>query len=239
MELKARDRWPDLVGNTYEATLRQAGESSVGADLKLPGLSAGSCCCQRTGLEDHTGASSAVDIASVRSASGALRLADDLPRRVFISYVHEDAERANQLQRTLERAGIEVWRDTERIWPGQDRKLETLAAISTGCRAFIACFSETSCNKASSYQNEELRLAVEQQRLRQPGALWLIPVRFNQCRLPQFDLGGGRMLDSLRCADLFGPQCEAETSRLVLAVEQSIKCPPIPPSAWSPPAQES
>lgn len=47
-------------------------------------------------------------------------------------------------------------------------------------------------------------LAIEQLRLRRPDLPWLIPVRFDDCPIPDCDIGGGRGLASLHCADLFG-----------------------------------
>ena len=113
----------------------------------------------------------------------------DPPGHVFISYVREDAERADRLQRAFDDAGISVWRDTGDIWPGQDWKLKIRRAITTGSLAFVACFSEHSQARVVSYQNEELILAVEQMRARPPGRVWLLPVRFADCQLPEFDLG--------------------------------------------------
>ena len=46
-------------------------------------------------------------------------------------------------------------------------------------------------------------LAVEQLRLRRPEQPWLIPVRLDDCEIPDRDLGGGRMLSSLQRVDLF------------------------------------
>jgi TIR domain len=128
----------------------------------------------------------------------------------------------DQLQEILEQAGIRVWRDTADIWPGQDWKLAICNAITTGSLVFLACFSEKSQRKGNSYQNEELNLAVGQMRLRQPGTPWLIPVRFDKCSLPSFDLGGGRMLNSLQCADLFGPNYQAQAERLVLSIQRIL-----------------
>ncbi len=87
---------------------------------------------------------------------------------------------------------------------------------------FLACFSTNSQGKASSYQNEEVGLAAEQMRRRQPDVPWLIPVRFDSCNLPSFDLGGGRTLDSLQCVDLFGPGYRTQVERLVRAIQQIL-----------------
>jgi hypothetical protein len=137
---------------------------------------------------------------------------------VFISYLREDRGRVDCLQAVLEQAGIRVWRDTKDLWPGQDWKVEIRRAVMAGSIAFIACFSEHSDFRVASYQNEEIILAVEQMRLRVPGQDWLIPVRFAECAIPPFDLGGGRLLDSLQRIDLFDGSWELGIPRIVGAI---------------------
>ena len=140
----------------------------------------------------------------------------------FISYVREDRERVDRLQRVMEGAGVRVWRDTEAIWPGQDWKIEIRQAIEAGSLAFIACFSENTAHKSRTYQNEELILASEQMRLQPPGLSWLIPVRFAECSIPAFDLGAGRTLSSLQFVDLFDGPWEQGVPRLVGAVHRIL-----------------
>jgi hypothetical protein len=142
----------------------------------------------------------------------------DGAEHVFISYVREDAERVNRLERLLKRKGIIVWRDTSDLWPGQDWKIEIRRAIERGV-AFIACFSEHTERRRSSYQNEELAVAADEMRRRPPGEVWLFPVRFAECRLPSFDLGAGRSLYSLQLVDLLdGATWEPRVARLAVMV---------------------
>ncbi|NRQ36301.1 toll/interleukin-1 receptor domain-containing protein [Nonomuraea sp. NN258] len=150
---------------------------------------------------------------------------ETLPGHAFISYVREDKDRVDRLQDILESAGIRVWRDIDDLWPGQDWKIEIRNAITSGSLAFIACFSEHTQARQTSYQNEELLLAVDQVRLRPPGAAWLIPVRFADCAPPEFDLGAGRTLGSLQRVDLFGSSWERGTARLVAAVLKILGTP--------------
>ncbi len=145
-----------------------------------------------------------------------------VPGHVFISYDRADAQRVDHLQMILEQAGIRVWRDTADIRPGQDRRLAIRDAITAGSLVFLACFSERSQEKTSSDQNEEIGLAAEQMRCQQPGVPWLIPVRFDRCNLPLFDLGWGRTLDSLQRADLFGPGYRTQADRLICAIQQAL-----------------
>jgi tetratricopeptide (TPR) repeat protein len=138
----------------------------------------------------------------------------------FISYVREDLERVMRLRRFLEAADIPVWFDTENLWPGQDWRLEVRRAIKSGTLAFLACFSIHSAARATTYQNEEMVLAVEQMRLRPPGAPWLIPVRFDDCPMPEFDLGAGRTLESVHRVDLFDGNWEEGGPRLVASIQR-------------------
>jgi hypothetical protein len=141
---------------------------------------------------------------------------------VFISYVREDALHVDRLQSALESHGIRVWRDTEDLLPGEDWRRAIGRAISEGSVVFLACFSRNSASRDRSFQNEELVLAVEQLRLRSPDKPWLMPVRFDDCPIPDLDIGAGRTLASIHWADLFGEAAEDATARLVTAVRKAL-----------------
>jgi hypothetical protein len=141
-----------------------------------------------------------------------------LAGHVFLSYVREDVDEVDRLQRTLEAAGIAVWRDTANLWPGENWRLKIREAITSDALVFIACFSSRGLARPQSYQNEEVLLAVEQLRQRRPDNPWLIPVRFDDCKVPDFELGPDRALSSLQRVDLFGVNRDAAYERLVAAV---------------------
>jgi hypothetical protein len=136
--------------------------------------------------------------------------------------VREDHQRVDRLQRNLESVGIRVWRDTADLWPGQDWRAKIRHAITADALVFIACFSNKSLSRKMSYMNEELILAIEQLRLHQPGEPWLIPIRFDDCAIPEVDLGGGRTLRSIQCADLFGKRYHEGAKRLITTVLQVL-----------------
>ena len=138
-----------------------------------------------------------------------------------ISYVREDADRVRSIVDALGAADIPVWTDKSRLSPGEDWKLVIRTAIQRNALAFIAVFSKRSAARTQSYQNAELVLAAEQYRLRPPGRPWIIPVRLDECELPEFDLGAGRTLDSLQRVDLFGPDREQEMVRSVSGAPDS------------------
>jgi hypothetical protein len=161
-----------------------------------------------------------------------------LAGHAFISYVREDSPRVDQLQRMLESAGIPVWRDTASLWPGEDWRANIRRAITDDALAFIACISHRSLGRDKSYQNEELVLAIDQLRLRRPDAPWLIPVRFDDCAIPDLDLGGGRTLASIQCTDLFGDRIAEGTARLVTAVLRILERTSSPEADhWTEPAR--
>jgi hypothetical protein len=163
----------------------------------------------------------------------------------FISYVREDSQHVDQLQRTLEAAGIPVWRDTAELWPGEDWRAKIRHAITDHTLIFIACFSRVGVARGKSYQNEEVLLAIEQLRLRPPDTRWLIPVRFDECEIPDYEIGPGRTLASIQRADLFGKQSDENAKRLVrivlatLGIESvtAAETSAIPP--WAPRFQEA
>jgi TIR domain len=140
----------------------------------------------------------------------------------FISYVREDSGQVDALQEALEAAGIPVWRDMSNLWPGEDWRAKIRGAINRDALVFIACFSRNSAARRRSYQNEELLLAIEQLRRRRPDDPWLIPVRFDDCDVPDFELGAGRTLSSVQQADLFGANREQAAQRLVDAVRRLL-----------------
>lgn len=143
-------------------------------------------------------------------------------RHAFISYVREDARQVDHLQAALEAAGIPVWRDTTDLWPGEDWRVKIRRAITDDALIFIACFSKNSLARARSYQNEELVLAIEELRLRRPDVPWIIPVRFDDCDIPDLDIGRHRTLNALQRADLFGEQLDQQTSRLVAVFKRIL-----------------
>lgn len=146
-------------------------------------------------------------------------MSDELraPGHAFLSYVREDSGAVDRLERILRAAGVSVWRDTD-LRPGEDWRIRIRHAITRDALAFIACFSTNSTSRESSYQREELTLAIEQLRQRKPDTSWLLPVRLDDCIIPDLDIGGGRTLASIQRADLFGDRRDEGVARLVAAV---------------------
>jgi hypothetical protein len=139
-------------------------------------------------------------------------------KHVFISYVKEDSEQVGKLCSLLDAAQIPYWRDRKSLAPGDQWKEKIREAIRTDSLVFITCFSNNSRSRAKSFMNEELTIAVEEFRLRPPGATWLIPVRFDDGSIPYWDLGAGRSLEDLNYADLFGDNYTQESVALITTI---------------------
>ncbi len=122
----------------------------------------------------------------------------------------------------LEAVGVSVWRDTKDLWPGQNWEDQIRAAIKSESLVFIACFSEHTAAKTKTYQNLELVLAADEYRLRPPSTDWLLPVRFSECVVPDYNLGAGRTLGSIQRTDLFGESETLQTIRLAEVVKRIV-----------------
>ncbi|MCY2990336.1 MAG: TIR domain-containing protein, partial [Planctomycetota bacterium] len=122
--------------------------------------------------------------------------------------------------------GEQVWWDQE-ILPGQDWRLAIRQAMKTSY-AVILCLSQEAQARASSGIYPEALDAIDAYRLRQPGEIFLIPVRLNECEIPPFEIAGHRQLDGLQFVDLFPPkQRKAGLERLL----QALRAAPGHPSS--------
>jgi uncharacterized protein with LGFP repeats/transcriptional regulator with XRE-family HTH domain len=154
---------------------------------------------------------------------------------VFVSYVREDTPAVDRLQARLEAADVRVWRDVDDVWPGQDWRAEIRRAINENSLVFLACFSSSSQARTLTYQRAELGLAIEQFRLRNPDVPWLIPVRLDECEIPDLDIGAGRTLAWIQRVDLFGARAEDNAGRLVMTVQQILRNRSRPVREWRAP----
>jgi hypothetical protein len=140
-------------------------------------------------------------------------------RAAFVSYVHQDAARVDDLQMRLEAAGITVWRDLDRMLPGENKRQRIVDAIRRQSFAFLSCHSSARASRSETYANEELSVALEVLRTHS-NASWFIPVRFDDTPLPTISLGHHGTLDDLIWVNLFGAQHDIEASRLIAALQR-------------------
>lgn len=150
----------------------------------------------------------------------------------FISYVREDADVVDRIERALEYAGIDVWRDVKDIPPGEDWRVAVRDAIRSGSLAFVACFSSTSVAAGNSGQREELDLALALHGAEGLDHSWLIPVRLDDCDVPGLPFGSKGKLTDRQYIDLFGGAWDRGISRLVERVQELLLPEVGPAQAW-------
>lgn len=145
-----------------------------------------------------------------RSDGGFDFVAVDAPR-VFISYASEDAALALRLYEQLAKAGFNPWLDRKNLKAGQNWPRLLEAAIEAS-DFFIACMSTRSVNKRGVFQ-AEIRYALDIARRMPLEDTFIVPVRFDDCRMP------ARIARELQYIDLF-PDFHRGTTRLIHSIEE-------------------
>lgn len=102
--------------------------------------------------------------------------------RIFLLHARRDEEAVRRLYRRLTSDGADVWLDRERLLPGQDWAYEIHKAIH-GSDIVIACLSRQ-FHRQGGFRHEELRIALEQAKMKGGGEIFLIPARLDPCDLP-------------------------------------------------------
>ena len=140
-------------------------------------------------------------------------------RRVFVAYVREDRPRVSKLVSELERAGLEVWWDYQ-ILGGREWK-KVIAKRIQMADVFVACFSEAYAIRQETYMDTELSMAVEEYSVRSDGRVWILPVLFSRCKLPDISIPGREdcKLCDLQSIDLSGAD-DTAIRRLIESILQ-------------------
>ena len=126
----------------------------------------------------------------------------EIQGHVFLSYVRENEESVRRLATALERNGIEVWMDRNRIQPGSRWRNSIRDAIENGA-FFLACFSKEYESRAHSYMDEELDVAIDELRQYAGERGWFIPLRLNECVVPEKSMGDAGHLADFQWLDLY------------------------------------
>jgi len=151
-----------------------------------------------------------------------------LRKRVFISYVHEDAQTVDRLASDLTSSGLDVWLDRTHLLPGMRWKSVIRKAIRGG-DYFIACFSRSYVSKPETFMNEELNIAIDRLRTMHRSRQWFFPVILEECDIPDYEIGPGETLDSLQYLD-FTRDWDTAIKKLLTALSaEPAPLPGIPP----------
>jgi TIR domain/HEAT repeats len=144
---------------------------------------------------------------------------------IFLCYAREDFERIHALYTLLKGLGLRPWLDKYEMDGGERWRDETEKAVRNA-DFFIASFSKASVMKRGFVQRE-YKLAMDTLAERPSGDIFLIPVRLDECELP--DLRGlGTKLSDFQWVDLF--QTGKLTVEDIAPILRSIEAH----SNWSP-----
>ena len=106
--------------------------------------------------------------------------------RIFLAHAREDKEQVRKLYADLKDQGFEPWLDEEDFLGGQIWKIEFPKAINSA-RIFLACLASRSIEKVGYVQNE-FRQALAQYANHPPESIFLIPVRLDDCEIPNLEI---------------------------------------------------
>jgi len=111
------------------------------------------------------------------------KLSKKISIRIFICHSHSDSEAVHILWLRLRKSGIKAWLDAEKLQPGQDWQHEIRKAILKS-DIVIVCLSR-GFNHQPGYRHEELKIALEKAKLLTDHEIFIIPVRFEKCDMPE------------------------------------------------------
>lgn len=130
--------------------------------------------------------------------------------KVFISYASEDKSMVQELSSRLASENwLDVWLDEKNLLPGQDWRMQIEEAVETS-DVVIICLSKNSVRKEGFVQ-KELRYAREVALEKPEEAIFLIPIRLDDCVVPR----GFRMF---QWGDYFGNTKDKAYKTLIKAL---------------------
>lgn len=104
--------------------------------------------------------------------------------RVFLSHAVDDKPKVRKISQRLKKDGFEPWLDEEQILPGHSREYEIERALHS-CDVILLCFSTNSVDREGHIQRE-YQQAMDIQKEKPKGAIFVIPVRLDKCDMPHF-----------------------------------------------------
>ena len=104
--------------------------------------------------------------------------------RVFLCHASQDKPIVRELYQRLNAEGwIDPWLDEEKLLPGHKWEIEIEKAVETA-DAVIVCLSSNSVTKEGFVQRE-LKFVLDITDEKPEGAIFLIPIRINECEVPR------------------------------------------------------
>jgi serine/threonine protein kinase len=115
--------------------------------------------------------------------------------RVFLCHATVDKPLVRDLYGKLKDDGIDVWLDEESLLPGEDWQ-EAIPKAVRSSHIVVVCLSKAAITKRG-YVQKEIRFALDAAAEQPEGAIFLIPVRLEECEIPS-------QLSRWQWANLFG-----------------------------------
>jgi hypothetical protein len=135
------------------------------------------------------------------------KLLKDMPLKVFLCHSHADRSTAHDLYLRLKKSHVQPWLDKENLLGGQNWAHEIRGAILRS-DVVIVCLS-AEFDKEKGFRHQELKIALRKARVLPREDIFIIPVRFEKCSMPDsikhlhrvdlFEVDGyKRLMESLR-----------------------------------------
>ena len=102
--------------------------------------------------------------------------------QIFLAHANEDKKVVSELYDRLKSAGYKPWLDKKDLIAGQNWRSVIPEAIAKS-QLFIACLSSRSIAKQGFVQRE-FRMALTYAADRPPSSIYIIPLRFDECEIP-------------------------------------------------------
>jgi formylglycine-generating enzyme required for sulfatase activity len=138
------------------------------------------------------------------------------PLSVFLCHASQDKPAVRELYKRLSaEKWIDPWLDEEDLLPGQDFDFEINEAVRAA-DAIIICLSKLSVAK-EGYVNKEIRRALDIADEKPEGAIYVIPLRLDECE-PSFE-----RLKKLHWADYFTPNAHEKLIKALRVRATALK----------------
>jgi len=135
--------------------------------------------------------------------------------KVFLCHAKEDAQRVEGLYFSLRDRGLDPWYDKEKLLVGDDWEREILTAIEQS--DFFAVFLSNTSSKKTGFIQKEIKTAVREYQRRPEGFAYLLPIKLEECEIPDIKLDDNKRLENLHWAELFEDDYKA-IDRLAKAI---------------------
>jgi len=129
------------------------------------------------------------------------------PLKAFLCHSKRDKKAIRRLYTKLVRDNVKVWFDEKELLPGESWALLIQSNVQDSDVVLI-CLSHAAINN-KGYIHKEIQLALDIAQLQPEGSIFIVPVRLEECEIPQrlqkyqwsnlFQRGGyARLLSSLK-----------------------------------------